>query len=112
MDFLIRTLQFPQSIDEVAIANFCQEADLAMQSAVSIILVDFKQVEFISSPGLMVLVQVFKRARSAEKKLFICSVNEKVQMLLELTGMDQVFEVFVRPDETNEAEDLVLISPV
>ncbi len=109
MDFLMRTIQFPRSIDDVAITNFRGETDLAIQSAVSIILVDFNQVEFISSPGLMILVQVFKRVRAANKKLFICSANEKVQMLLELTGMDQVFEVFVRPDAVNEAEDLVLV---
>jgi anti-sigma B factor antagonist len=108
MEFLTRTIQFPQAIDEVAMANFRHEADLAIQSAATIILVDFNQVEFMSSPGLMVLVQVFKRVRAADKKLFICSVTEKVQMLLELTGMDEVFEVFLRPHEVNAVADLVL----
>jgi anti-sigma B factor antagonist len=108
MDFLMRTIQFPQSIDDLAMANFRSAIDAAVKSNVTIVLVDFDQVEFISSPGLMVLVQAFKRVRTANKQLFISSVNEKVQMLLELTGMDEVFEVFGRPEAIAEVAELAL----
>jgi anti-sigma B factor antagonist len=104
MEFLMRTIQFPQAIDELAMTNFRRATDAAIQSSAAIVLVDFQQVEFISSPGLMVLVQLLKRVRASDKKLFICSVNEKVQMLLDLTGMNEVFEIFVRPNEANENE--------
>lgn len=109
MEFLMQTIQFPQSVDDLAITKFRLEVDLALQSDMAIVLVDFNQVESIGSLGLMVLMQSFKCVRAAEKKLFICSVNKKVQMLLELTGMDQVFEVFVRPHEVNEVEQLALV---
>jgi anti-anti-sigma regulatory factor len=32
--------------------------------------------------------------RAAGSKLFICSINEQIKMLFELTSMDRVFEIF------------------
>lgn len=99
MDFLTRTVKFPASIDDGSIAQFRHQTDLALLAEVDVVLIDFTQVEFTSSPGLMALVMVYKRVREANKRLFLCSVSEQVRMLLELTGMDEVFEVLPRSEE-------------
>ncbi len=99
MDFLTRTVEFPVSIDDASIAHFRHQTDLALQANADVVLIDFAQVEFTSSPGLMALVMVYKRVREANRRLFICSVSEQVRMLLELTGMDEVFEVLPRSKE-------------
>lgn len=99
MDFLTRTVKFPVSVDDGAIARFRHQTDLALQANADVVLIDFAQVESTSSPGLMALVMVYKRVREANKRLFICSVSEQVRMLLELTGMDEVFEVLPRSEE-------------
>lgn len=104
MDFSARTIKFPESIDDHSIAHFHQQADLVTQSVADVVLVDFSDVEFMSSTGLMALVMAFKRVREAEKSLFLCSVNEQVKMLLELTGMNEVFEIFERPDEQGSVD--------
>lgn len=99
MDFSTRTVKFPASIDDGSIAQFRHQTDLALLAEVDVVLIDFTQVEFTSSPGLMALVMVYKRVREADKRLFLCSVSEQVRMLLELTGMDEVFEVLPRAEE-------------
>lgn len=93
MDFLTKTVKFPASIDDDAIAQFHHQTDLALQSDIDVLLIDFAAVESTSSHGLMALVMAYKRVRETNKRLFLCSVSEQVRMLLELTGMDEVFEV-------------------
>ncbi|NDJ16822.1 STAS domain-containing protein [Myxacorys almedinensis] len=99
MEFSVKTIEFPDSLDYNSVDQFYQQANAAIAVNADVILVDFQAVEFMSSPGLMALVVVFKRVREARKKLFICSINEQVKMLLELTGMDRVFEVVERSTE-------------
>ena len=57
------------------------------------------QIDFIDSSGLGALVLSLKTIRSADAKLFICSINEQVKMLFELTSMDRVFEIFASREE-------------
>lgn len=101
MDFLTKTVKFPASIDDDAIAQFHHQTDLALQSDVDVLLIDFATVESTSSHGLMALVTAYKRVREANKRLFLRSVSEQVRMLLELTGMDEVFEVLPESEDIN-----------
>lgn len=110
MDFLTRTIKFPQSIDDSSIAHFHQQSDLAVRSEADVVLIDFADVEFMSSPGLMALVVVFKRVREANKRLFLSSVNEQVRMLLELTGMDEVFGVLESLDNASDVDRSLALS--
>lgn len=68
-------------------------ADVLEQNA-GIVLIDLEDVTFVDSSGLGALVVALKTVRAAGGKLYICSINEQVKMLFELTSMDRVFEVF------------------
>ncbi len=70
-----------------------------VSSGVKIILVDFQDVTFMDSSGLGALVLAFKALRAVDSKLFICSVNEQIKILFELTGMDKVFTISANQDE-------------
>lgn len=110
MELLSRTIGFPESLEETAIEQFHESVNAALVSNSTVVLIDFENVEFMSSPGLMVLVVAFKRAREANKKMLICSINEQVKMLLELTGMDQVFEILESPvDESADCDSLLAV---
>lgn len=110
MDFLTRTIKFPESIDDSSIAHFHRQSDLAIRSEANVVLIDFAEVEFMSSPSLMALVVVFKQVRKADKRLFLSSVNEQVRMLLELTGMDEIFEILESLDDVSNAERSLALS--
>ena len=45
---------------------------------------------------------VLKKVRACNKKMYVCSINDQVKMLFELTSMDRVFEVL--PDRDAFAE--------
>jgi len=108
MELLTRTIQFPETLDDTAISQFHEQAEHAIRSDAAVVLVDFADVEFMSSPGLMALVIAFKRSREAGKPMFLQSINEQIRMLLELTGMEEVFEIIESPVE--EAEPLFATS--
>ena len=67
-----------------------------------IILIDLRDVTFIDSSGLGALVSALKTVRSKGSKLFICSINDQIRMLFELTSMDRVFEVYNSEKEFKE----------
>lgn len=73
-----------------------------VESGVKIVLVDCQDVTFMDSSALGTLVLAFKTLRAANTKLVLCSINEQVRILFELTGMDKVFEIFSNQDEFNQ----------
>lgn len=64
-----------------------------------IILIDLKDVKFIDSSGLGALVSAMQIVKKANGKLFICSANDQVKMLFQLTKMDRIFQIFADQDE-------------
>lgn len=102
MSPLIKVYQPSGILDASESQEFRQEITEIGESGAQIVLVDFKNVTFMDSSGLGALVLAFKALRSAGTKLVICSINEQVRILFELTGMDKVFEIFPSQEEFNE----------
>jgi anti-anti-sigma factor len=98
----VKVLQPSGSLDATKSQDFRQKITDFLESGEKIVLVDFKDVTFMDSSGLGALVLAFKTLRAAEKKLVVCSINEQVRILFELTGMDKVFEIFANQDEFNK----------
>lgn len=59
-----------------------------------VILLDLQDVKFMDSSGLGAIVAALKTVRTAGGRLYLCSLNQQVKMLFELTSVDQVFELF------------------
>jgi anti-anti-sigma factor len=57
-------------------------------------LVDLEQVESLDSAGLMALVYSLKLAQALDIRFSICSVSPSIRIILELTQLDRVFEIF------------------
>ncbi|GAX35878.1 STAS domain-containing protein [Nodularia sp. NIES-3585] len=66
-----------------------------------IVLIDLKDVNFIDSSGLGALVSAMQAVKQTNAKLFICSVNDQVKMIFELTKMDRILKIFATRDEFN-----------
>ena len=89
----------PAGIFDITQADaFYQQIDVALEQGVDKLLVDLSEITFVDSSGLGVLVVALKKVRAQSRDMYICSVNEQVRMLFELTSMDRVFEIL--PDRT------------
>ncbi|WP_193198468.1 STAS domain-containing protein [Nostoc sp. MG11] len=78
-----------------------QEVSEIIKNGSDILLIDLKDVKFVDSSGLGALVSAMQMVRKADGKLFVCSVNDQVRMLFELTKLDRIFQTFADQDEFN-----------
>jgi anti-sigma B factor antagonist len=60
----------------------------------SALLVDMGQVEAMDSAGLMALVSSLSLAQRLNRRFSLCSVPPAIRIMLEITQLDRVFEVF------------------
>ena len=90
-------------LDGTQAQQFRSEIGKAVDAGHKIILVDLQDVTFMDSSGLAALVLALKTVRSAGGKLCVCSTNDQVRMLFELTSMTSVFEMFDNREAFNQA---------
>jgi anti-sigma B factor antagonist len=81
-------------LDSTKAEEFQQMIDRLLDEGAETILIDLKDITFIDSSGLGTLVVLLKKVRGMNRKLCICSINDQVRMLFELTSMDRVFDVY------------------
>lgn len=94
MSSVIKVFQPVGLLDSTQAVSFREKIDELVAEGADVILIDLQDVTFIDSSGLGLLVTALKRIRSVKGRLCICSTNEQVRMLFELTSMDRVFESF------------------
>lgn len=99
MSSFLKVIQPSGILDGTQAGQFRQEITDAVREGATVILIDFQNVTFMDSSGLGALVLSLKTARTAGSELFLCSINEQLQMLFELTNMDRVFEIFKNREE-------------
>lgn len=82
-----------------------REVEYMLNNGAEVVLIDLKNVQFIDSSGLGALVAAMQFVRKNNKKLFVCSVNNQVKMLFELTKMDRIMHILT---DRNQFENQVL----
>jgi anti-anti-sigma factor len=71
----------------------------ALEAGIKTFLINFQDVMFMDSGGLGTLVAILKDVQTAQGQLFLCSLKEPIQLLLELTATNQIFTVFANQAE-------------
>lgn len=66
------------------------------------LIVDLKEVRFIDSSGLGVLVSGFKNASTRQGSLKLSGLQTQVRSMFELTRLHRVFDIFQTIDEALE----------
>ncbi len=67
------------------------------------LLIDLKEVRFIDSSGLGVLVSGFKNASTRQGSIKLCSLQSQVKSMFELTRLHRVFDIYPTVDEALES---------
>lgn len=66
------------------------------------VLIDMRDVGFIDSSGLGVLVSALRRAREREGTVRIVCTRESILKIFRITGLDKVFPIFSDVAEARE----------
>ncbi len=94
MNDFVKIFQPSGILDGTKANDFQQEINACLEKDTKIILIDFQDVTFMDSSGLGSLVLLLKNIRAAEAEIFLCSLNDQIKILFELTSMDRIFTIF------------------
>lgn len=64
-----------------------------------VILLDFSNMDYLSSAGLRVLLAFTKKCKENKGRLGIFSVNEDVMEIIKLTGFDKILNIYKKEKE-------------
>lgn len=74
-------------LDLAAASSLEEELDRALGSGSPVIVIDLKELDFIDSTGLSVLVRAHQRAQEGGLELGLVNPGAQVERLLSLTGL-------------------------
>jgi anti-sigma B factor antagonist len=89
------TVVAPKSKLDTGTAGEAQQGlfDL-LDRGVQRLVVDFSEVAYVGSAGLRVLLATAKRLRASGGELRVCSLNETVREVFEISGFSELLPVF------------------
>jgi anti-sigma B factor antagonist len=67
------------------------------------LILDMRNVEFVDSTGLGVLISCLKKAHGLKSEIKLSNLTKQVQALFELGRMHRVFEIFNSPEEAAQS---------
>lgn len=97
------TLALSGELDLLSSPVLQRAVDAAAGSDVELIIVDLRQLEFMDSTGLHVIVQAQHRMHENGRRFVLIRGPEVVQRLFDLTGVADALTVIDSPDELLEA---------
>lgn len=76
-----------------------EQVERAVAEAQSTVIIDLRELEFMDSTGLSVLIRAHQRAQEAGHRLAIVNGSRQVRRLLSLTGVAERLTVVDDPEE-------------
>lgn len=99
------TLELAGSLDKRSAPQVRRELFHAVAGIPAHIIVDLRQVDSIDCSGLAALVTGLHYARENAVNFYLCGVESPVRMILELTRLDKVFDIFICEEDALFAAD-------
>lgn len=90
----VQLLEVLGRVDSTNATELGDALDRSVDAGNSNLVLDLSGVEYMSSAGLREMVRVLKRVKRGGGDLRIASPSERVQEVLELAGLDTIFEVY------------------
>ena len=86
-------------VDSTTAPTLGQKLESVVTIPASRLVVDFRELEYISSAGFRVLLVAAKRAEEAGSRLVLCSLSAKVRQLFDLGGFLDLFTITASRDD-------------
>jgi len=97
----VRTVSVRGELDLSTAPDLEGPLEQALESGDGSVLIDLSQCEFIDSTGIALIVRAWQRLQSGDngRALVICSQNDQVRRVLEITGLELSIPVHMSRDE-------------
>jgi len=91
-------------LDGIYSTAFAKEVGALISGTSPKILIDFSDIDFVSSAGLRAVLLLVKKAKAAGGVFALCGVNEQVREVLDIGGFADLFSI-----HTGRAEGLAAL---
>lgn len=95
----ILTLKLKGRLDTNASMEFEQQVEESINQNTKNMIIDFSDLEYICSSGLRVIIQAAKKLKSFQGELVLCSMEEYIREVFEISGFDTFLKIFASKDE-------------
>ncbi len=90
----VKVLAFEGKLDTQTSPDAEQQLTRLIEEGENRFLVNFEKLDYISSAGLRVLLATAKQLKGTDGELRICSLNEVVREVFDISGFTTIFKVF------------------
>ena len=90
----VQVIEITGRMDGELAARMGQALDEVLSQGHDRLVLDLGSVDYISSPGLREIVRAYKRAQAGGGDLRIANPSDRVKEVLELAGLDSIFEIY------------------
>lgn len=95
--------------DGIGLNQLRSEVNTVLDEGVSTILLDLQDVTFINSSAIGALVAMHKAVHGKSGTLSLCSMRKQVSLVLKLSRMDQIFEIFADQQAFQQKQETPVI---
>ena len=93
-------LRGPHISDQVYVDHLGEDLIEVLETAASPdLLIDFSEIDFLTSSLLGRLIRVHKRAREAGGRLRLCSIRPRILEIFEITQLDRIMDIHPSADD-------------
>lgn len=64
------------------------------------IILNFANVEYLSSAGMRLMLAISKKLKNLEGKVVVCNMHEEVMEVIKMAGFQNVIEIYPSEDES------------
>lgn len=95
----VSVMDFTGNLDTNTSAAAEIEVNKLLDGGSGMILFNFKDLNYISSSGLRVLLATAKKLRTTGGKMKVCSLNETVQEVFDISGFASILDLASNEEE-------------
>ena len=86
-------------LDTTTVANFERDVLASLATEPAWLLLDFTDLEYISSGGLRVVLLAAKRLRGSSRRLLLCGLRPQVADVFAISGLNAILSIY--PDRAS-----------
>ena len=98
----VKILAFEGRLDTQTSPDAQRQLTRLIEEGETKILVNLEKLDYISSAGLRVLLVVAKQLKTTDGELRICSLNEVVKEVFDISGFDMILPISASESEALE----------
>ena len=95
----VKVLLFQGNLDTNTTPDAETQVNQVLDDGGQKLLINFEQLDYISSTGLRLLLATAKRLKGSQGAMRVCSLNEMAQEVFDISGFSSILSVFKTEDE-------------